>query len=182
MITTILRVGQGHNINRNTQCDSPDHNMQVVSSHASGSAPGYQVSSEGYEYSQNFENYDFYDPSGYLDYPDPYAQSGHDVHCHYDHTHSYAQYNEPKFSSCRRDFYVYQHYEQQHFHHDVFCGFGADMQPNRQALNMAPFHHDVHQTQNTIKIETGENKTVPNPNSNLKSPPQPTHVTTIKKK
>ena len=167
-------------INCNVQHDSPDHNIQVVSSHVSGSAPGYQASSEGYGYSQNFENY--YDPSGYLDYADPYAQSGHDVHCHYDHAHSYAQYNEPQYSSHRRVFYAYQHYEQQrHFHHDVPHGFGADMQPNRQAHNMAPFHCDVHQTQNTIKIETGENKTVPNPNSNLKGPSQPTHVTTIKK-
>ena len=104
-------------INHNAECDSPDHNIQVVSSHVSASAPGYQPSSEGYGYVQNFENYDFYDPSGYPDYPD--------------HTHSYAQYNEPQYSSNRSDFYGYQHYEQQHFHHDVPCGFGADMQPNR---------------------------------------------------
>ena len=53
-----------------------DHNIHVVSSPVSGSAPGYQTlstSSEGYGYSQNFENYDFYDPSGYQDYFDPYA-------------------------------------------------------------------------------------------------------------
>ena len=81
-------------INHNAQPDSPDRNIHVVSIHVSGSAPGYQTlsaSSEGYGYSQNFENYDFYDPSGY----------------------SYTQYNEPQYSSDRRDFYGYQHYEQQ---------------------------------------------------------------------
>ena len=74
-------------INHNAQPDSPDCNIHIVSSHVSGSAPGNQslrASSEGYGYSQNFENYDFYDPSGYQDYPDPYAQSGHDVCGHYD--------------------------------------------------------------------------------------------------
>ena len=166
-------------INRNARRDSPDRNIQVLSSHVSAREPGYQPSSEGYGYSQNFENYNFYDTSGYPDYSNPYAQSGHDVHHHYDYTHSYAQYNEPQYSSQRRDFYGYQHYEQQQqFHRDVPCGFGADMQPNRQAHNMAPFHRDVH---DTIKMETGESKTVPNPDSNLRSPPQPTRVTTIKK-
>ena len=46
---------------------------------------------------------------------------------------------------------------------------------------MAPFHRDVHQTQNLIKIETDKNKTVPKPNSNLKIPPKPTCITAIKK-
>ena len=41
---------------------------------------------------------------------------------------------------------------------------------------MAPFHCDVCQTQNPIKIEPDEHKTVPNPNSNLKTPPKPTHI------
>ena len=134
-------------INHNVQPDSPDRNMHVVSRHVSGSAPGHQTlsaSSEDYGYSQNFENYYFYDPSGYQDYPDPYAQSGLDVHGHYDYRQSYAQYNECQYSSERRDFYWYQHYEQQQhggydFHHDVPCGFSADMQPNRQTHNMAHF-------------------------------------------
>ena len=30
-------------INHNTQPDSPDHNIHVVLSHVSGSAPGYQT-------------------------------------------------------------------------------------------------------------------------------------------
>ena len=54
-------------INCNAQPDSPDGNIHVVSSHVSGSTPGYQTlsaSTEGYGYSQNFENYDFYDPLG----------------------------------------------------------------------------------------------------------------------
>ena len=54
-------------INRNAQPDSPVCNIHVASSHVSGSAPGYQIlsaSSEGYGYSQNFENYEFYDPEG----------------------------------------------------------------------------------------------------------------------
>ena len=148
----------------NAQPDSPDCNI--------------------HGYSQNFENYDFYDPSGYQDYADPHAQSGHNVHGHYDYRHSYAQYSEPKYSSDRRDFYGYQHYEQQHggfdFHHDVPGGFSAEMQPNRQAGNMAPFNHDVHWTQNLIKIERDENKTVPEPDSRLKTPPKPTRITTIK--
>ena len=129
------------------------------------------ASSEGYGYSQNFENYDFYDPS---------------VCGHYDYRHTYVQYNEPQYSSDRRDFYGYQHYEQQQhggfdFHCDVPGGFSAEMQPNRQAYNMAPIHCDVHGIQNLIKIERDENKTVPKPNSNLKTPPKPTHITTIKK-
>ena len=80
-------------INHNAQPDSPDHNIHVVLSHVSGSAPGYQTlsaSSEGYGYSQNFENYDFYDPSGYQDYPDPYVQSERNVCGHYDYRHLYA--------------------------------------------------------------------------------------------
>ena len=44
-----------------------------------------------------------------------------------------------------------------------------------------PFHCHVHRTQNPIKIEPDENKTVLNPNSNLKTPPKPTCITTIKK-
>ena len=176
-------------INCNAQPDSPDHNIHVVSSHVSGSAPGYQTlsaSSESYGYSQNFENYEIYDPSGYQDYPDSYAQSGRDVHGHYDYRHSYAQYSEPQYSSNRRDFYGYQHYEQQQHGEFDFCcdvsgGFSAEMQPNRQAGNMAPFHCDEHWTQNPIKIETDENKTVPKPDSNLKTPPKPTPITTINK-
>ena len=46
---------------------------------------------------------------------------------------------------------------------------------------MAPFYHDVCQTQNLIKIENDENKTVPKPDSNLKTPPHPICITTIKK-
>ena len=46
---------------------------------------------------------------------------------------------------------------------------------------MAPFHDDVSQTQNPIKIEPDGNKTVLNPNLNLKTPPKPTCITTIKK-
>ena len=88
--------------------------------------------------------------------------------------HSYAQYNQPQYSSDRRDFYGYQHYEQQQHGRFDFCcdvpgGFGAEMQPNRQARNMAPFHRCVRGTQNLIKIETDENKTVSKPNSNLKT-------------
>ena len=48
------------------------------------------------------------------------------------------------------------------FYRDVPGGFGADMQPNRQTCNMAPFHCYVHQTQNPIKIETDE-KNCPKP-------------------
>ena len=46
---------------------------------------------------------------------------------------------------------------------------------------MAPFYHDVCWMQNPIKIETDENKTVLKPDSNLKTPPKPTCITTIKK-
>ena len=131
-------------INRNTQPDSPEGNKHVVLSHVSGSAPGYQTcsvsfqSNEGYGYPQNFENYDFYDPSGYQDYCDPYAQSACNVHGHYDYRHSYDQYSEPQYSSDRRDFHGYQHYEQQQHGGSDFCrdvpgGFSAEMQPNRQA-------------------------------------------------
>ena len=46
---------------------------------------------------------------------------------------------------------------------------------------MIPFHCDVCQTQNPIKIKTDENKTDLKPGSNLKTPPKPACITTIKK-